>query len=92
MKRMNPFKFALLGATALTLVACGESNEDVLAYQSVEACIKAGQYDAATCNAEFEKAKTEPPQDTRARMRRFIEVGGQTREGELNLDALLEKL
>ena len=31
-------------------------------------------------------------EDTRARMRRFMEVGGQTREGELNLDALLEKL
>ena len=59
MKRMNPFKVALLGATALTLVACGESKEDVLAYQSVEACIKAGEHDAATCKAEFEKAKAE---------------------------------
>ncbi len=31
-------------------------------------------------------------EDTPARMRRFMAVGGQTREGELNLDALLEKL
>lgn len=57
MKRIHSLKFALLGATALTLVACGESNEDVLAYDSVEACIKAGQHDAATCKAEFEKAQ-----------------------------------
>lgn len=59
MKRMNPFKFALLGATALTLVACSEAKEDVLAYESAEACIKAGEHDAATCEAEFEKAKAE---------------------------------
>lgn len=30
--------------------------------------------------------------ETRERMRRFMEVGGQTREGELNLETLLEKL
>ena len=59
MKRKNPFKFALLGATALTLVACGESKEDVLVYDSVESCIKAGQQDEETCRAEFEKAKAE---------------------------------
>ncbi len=57
MKRANTFKIALLGATALTLVACGEAKEDVLAYDSVQACINAGQQDEAVCNAEFAKAE-----------------------------------
>ncbi len=57
MKRKNTFRFALLGATALTLVACGEANEDVLAYNSVEACVKAGQQDEAICESEFAKAQ-----------------------------------
>lgn len=59
MNRIKSFKFALLGATALTLVACGESKEDVLAYPTVEACIKAGERDAGTCEAEFKKAQAE---------------------------------
>ena len=57
MRRANTFKIALLGATALTLVACGESKEEVLAYDSVEACIKAGQQDESVCTAEFAKAE-----------------------------------
>ncbi len=57
MKRMNALKFSLLGATALALVACGEAEEDVLAYDSVEACVKAGQQDASVCKAEFAKAQ-----------------------------------
>ncbi len=57
MKAKNAFKLALLGATALTLVACGEAEEDVLAYDSVKACIKAGQQDEAVCRAEFAKAQ-----------------------------------
>lgn len=57
MKRKNTIKFALLGATALTLVACGEPEEEVLAYDSVEACVKAGQQDEAICKAEFDKAQ-----------------------------------
>ena len=57
MKRKNIFKFALLGATALTLVACGEAEEDILAYNSVEACVKGGQQDEAVCRAEFAKAQ-----------------------------------
>ena len=57
MKRKNTIKFALLGATALTLVACGEAEEDVLAYESVEACVKAGQQDESVCKAEFAKAQ-----------------------------------
>lgn len=55
---MNPFKLALLGATALTLAACGEKKEEVLTYESVAACISAGVQDAATCKAEFEKAQS----------------------------------
>ena len=57
MKRKNIFKFALLGATALTLVACGEAEEDILAYDSVEACVKGGQQDESVCRAEFAKAQ-----------------------------------
>ncbi len=57
MKRKNILKFALLGATALTLVACGEAEEEVLAYDSVKACVKAGQQDEAVCKAEFAKAQ-----------------------------------
>jgi uncharacterized protein YgiB involved in biofilm formation len=57
MKRKNALKFALLGATALILVACGEAEEEVLAYDSVKACVKAGQQDEAVCKAEFAKAQ-----------------------------------
>ncbi|MCZ6605203.1 MAG: DUF1190 domain-containing protein [Alphaproteobacteria bacterium] len=57
MKRNNSFKFALLGATALILVACGEAKEEVLAYDSVEDCVKAGEQDEAVCEAEFVKAQ-----------------------------------
>ena len=57
MKPMNLFKFGLLGATALTLVACAEKEEEVLAYNSVKACIESGQQDASVCRAEFAKAQ-----------------------------------
>ena len=57
MERANAFKIALLGATALTLVACGEAKEEVLAYDSVEACITAGQQDESACRTEFAKAE-----------------------------------
>ena len=57
MKRANAFKFALLGVTALTLVACGEAEEEMLAYESVDACIAAGQQDEAICRSEFAKAE-----------------------------------
>ena len=57
MKRKNAVKFALLGTTTLTLVACGEAEEEVLAYDSVEACIKAGEQDEAVCRSEFAKAQ-----------------------------------
>ncbi len=57
MKRANTFKFGLLGATALTIVACGEAKEEVLAYDSVEACITAGQQDETVCRTEFAAAE-----------------------------------
>ncbi len=57
MKVVNILKVALLSVTAPTLVACGETQEDVLAYPSVEACITAGEQDEAVCRAEFEKAQ-----------------------------------
>ena len=57
MKRSITFKMAMLGAGALTLSACGESKEEVLTYESVEACIAAGVQDDSTCRAEFDEAK-----------------------------------
>lgn len=57
MNRSNTFKFGLLGVAALALTACGESKEEALAYDSVEACTKAGLNDKAVCEAEFEKAQ-----------------------------------
>ena len=57
MKRRNAFKSSLLSVTALTLVACGEVEDEVLVYDSVEACINAGQQDEAVCRSEFAKAE-----------------------------------
>ncbi len=57
MKRWTVFKMAVLGAGALTLGACGESKEEVLAYKSVEECVAAGVQDESKCRAEFDKAK-----------------------------------
>jgi len=57
MSHKNIFKFAFLGAVVLSIVACGEAEEEVLVYESVEACIKAGERDEAVCNAEFAKAQ-----------------------------------
>lgn len=57
MKHSITFKMAVLGAGVLTVGACGESKEEVLTYQSVEACIAAGVQDEPTCRAEFGKAK-----------------------------------
>lgn len=57
MKVVDIFKLALLSVTAPILVACGETQEDVLAYPSIEACISAGQQDEAVCRSEFEKAQ-----------------------------------
>ena len=57
MKRKNTFKFALLGVTALTLVACSEAEDEVLAYDSVEACILAGQQDEEVCRTEFARSE-----------------------------------
>jgi uncharacterized protein YgiB involved in biofilm formation len=57
MSRANTFKFGLLGATALTIVACGEAKEEVLAYDSLQACINAGQQDETVCRTEFAEAE-----------------------------------
>ena len=57
MERRKAFKVALLSATALTLVACSEATDEVLVYDSVEACIAAGQQGETVCQSEFEKAQ-----------------------------------
>jgi uncharacterized protein YgiB involved in biofilm formation len=60
MKRANKFKLALLGAGVLGLtfyVFGEEAEEEALTYPSVEACVKAGVTDEATCKAEFTKAQ-----------------------------------
>ena len=51
---------AALGAGALILVAyfvLREPEEEVLTYESVEACIAAGVQDESTCRTEFDKAQ-----------------------------------
>ncbi len=57
MKQSTIFIIAILGAGALAFIFLGESKEEVLTYESVEACIAAGVQDASTCRAEFDKAK-----------------------------------
>ncbi len=57
MKVAKAFKLSLLSVTASSLVACGETQEEVLAYPSVDACISAGQQDESVCREEFEKAQ-----------------------------------
>jgi uncharacterized protein YgiB involved in biofilm formation len=59
MKRSTMLIVAVLGVGALILVLSlsRESKEEVLTYQSVEACTDAGVQDEATCQAEFDKAQ-----------------------------------
>jgi uncharacterized protein YgiB involved in biofilm formation len=57
MNRSIILVIALLGTGALALVFFGESKEEVLTYESVEACIAAAVQDEATCRAEYDKAK-----------------------------------
>jgi uncharacterized protein YgiB involved in biofilm formation len=57
MKLASLFKLALLSVTAPTLIGCGETQEEVLAYSSVEACIAGGEQDEAVCRSEYEKAQ-----------------------------------
>ncbi len=60
MERKEKFKLALLGAGVLGLtfyIFGEEAEEEALTYPSVEACVKAGVTDEATCTAEFAKAQ-----------------------------------
>ena len=57
MKRSIIFVMAIFGAGALAFIFFAEPAEEVLTYESVEACIAAGLQDASTCRAEFDKAK-----------------------------------
>ena len=60
MKLADKFKLALLGVGVLgiTFYVFGEeAEEEALTYSSVEACVKAGVADEATCEAEFTKAQ-----------------------------------
>ena len=59
MKRSTILTMAILGAGALILALSlfGESEEEVLTYESMEACIAAGVQDESICRAEFDKAK-----------------------------------
>ena len=57
MKRSMIFIMAILGVSAIAFTFSGESEEEVLSYASVEACIAAGVQDDATCRTEFDKAK-----------------------------------
>ena len=57
MKIKSSLRATLLGATALVLTTCGEAKEEVLTYDSIESCIRAGIKDAKTCQAEFQNAQ-----------------------------------
>ena len=60
MNRSSMLKYALLGGVAIVLVAFiarGRAKEEVLVYDSVDACVTAGQQDQAVCEAEFAKAE-----------------------------------
>ena len=58
MKRSTILILAVVatGALIAILSLSRESKEEVLAYESVEACIAAGVQDEATCSTEFDKA------------------------------------
>ena len=60
MERADKFKLVLIGAGVLGIYAysSGEAEEEALTYPSVEACIKAGVTDEATCEAEYAKAQS----------------------------------
>ena len=60
MNSSTKFTIGLLAAAAVVFVfinSRGEKKQEALTYESVEACTKAGLQDAATCQAEFEKAQ-----------------------------------
>ena len=53
-------KSSLIGIVLLAIIVYWqwpESKEDALAYESVEACIRADEHDAGVCRKEFENAK-----------------------------------
>jgi len=57
MKHSTIFIMAIFAVGALAVLFSGESKEEVLTYESAEACIAAGIQDEPTCRAEFDKAK-----------------------------------
>ena len=56
---MGKYKFAIWGVVLAIIVywAWPEAQEEALAYESAEACIRAGESDPETCRSEFDKAK-----------------------------------
>lgn len=56
---MGKFKFAIWGVVLALIVywAWPEGQEEALAYESAEACIRAGENDPDICWSEFENAK-----------------------------------
>lgn len=56
---MGKYRFAIWGVVLALIVywAWPEGQEEALAYESAEACIRAGESDPDTCQSEFEKAK-----------------------------------
>ncbi len=50
-------KALLLATSMMVLTACGETEEEVLTYNTVQDCIRAGVKDEQTCRAEFDKAQ-----------------------------------
>ena len=58
MKRSRSLKLALMGASALTLVAC-DDPQDVAIFESVEQCVRQDGFGMEDCKANMETAKAE---------------------------------
>lgn len=57
MKRSKQVKLTLMATTALALSACGEKQEFVENYDTLEACKVAGKFSDATCEKAYAEAK-----------------------------------
>jgi len=88
MKRSRSVSLTLMGATAITLTACGEAQETVSVFDSVNQCIQSG-YSAEVCAGQQQNAlanhfATAPRYADRAACEadfgttHCMQVGGQT--------------
>jgi uncharacterized protein YgiB involved in biofilm formation len=70
MKRSRYVALLAMGASALALTACGESESPAGVYTSVDQCIADKQFAEADCNKAFATAKDEHKKAANAKTRR----------------------